>query len=153
MTILTCCERTFNDETAGSDLSFNNEMVKWQDVKNQLNPGSNIVFVQREGSIQEAINEAEPGDLICIEPGIFSESLSIKKPDLKLIGLTTSDLGSDIFDNPEGREKYLHAEIIDIQLLNYLSDKVDLTQLQYSTIPNYNRTNDLIRKGCFDKLE
>ena len=43
---------------------------------------SGIVIVQKDGSIQDAVNAAMPGNVIYIEPGIYKESISINKPNI-----------------------------------------------------------------------
>ena len=45
------------------------------------------VIVQKGNSIQEAVDAAEPGQSIYVEPGRYAESVIIDKPGIKLIGL------------------------------------------------------------------
>lgn len=42
-------------------------------------------------SIQEGVNKAEPGDTVAIAPGTYAESVSVRTPDLTIVG----DPGSD----------------------------------------------------------
>lgn len=42
------------------------------------------VFVQEGGSIQEAVNNALPGDMIIVKPGTYSEQITISKDNLVL---------------------------------------------------------------------
>ena len=56
-------------------------------------------IVQNGGSIQAAVDAANPGDLILIKPGTYSEAVTIDKPNLKLIGL-----GLVIIKNPGDEE-------------------------------------------------
>ncbi len=46
--------------------------------------GSHTIVVEPGHSIQEAINDASPGDTILVEPGTYHESLLISKDDITL---------------------------------------------------------------------
>src|SRR5262245_44412359 len=44
------------------------------------------IIVPKEGSVQDAINEAQPGDAIYIEPGVYKERITLNnKSNIKLI--------------------------------------------------------------------
>lgn len=58
------------------------------------------VIVTRDGSIQEAVNQAQAGDAIYIEPGTYRENVIVNKPDIKLIGLTYNN--EKVFIEPPG---------------------------------------------------
>jgi parallel beta-helix repeat protein len=61
------------------------------------------IIVHSGGSIQAAVNAASAGMVIKIEPGIYKESVSIKKARIKLIGLTIKGAGV-IIQNPGNKE-------------------------------------------------
>lgn len=56
------------------------------------------VVVASGTSIQAAVDAAEPGDIIHIEPGIYSEGVVVAKRGLRLIGL--GDPGAVVIENP-----------------------------------------------------
>jgi hypothetical protein len=125
LTIITCCERSFEDETTLPDSLLGGETVDWMDVLQQLNLESNIIIVERDASIQDAIEAAAPGDAICIEPGLYLEAVSINKPDIRIIGLGSNSDGPVILENPKGEARSInltgtHIEIFNIQLRNFL---------------------------------
>jgi parallel beta-helix repeat protein len=51
------------------------------------------------GSIQAAIDIASAGDKICVEPGVYTEDLSITK-SLELVGVRASDPNNDAYRRP-----------------------------------------------------
>ena len=137
LTIVTCCERSFEDQTSLPDPSDFGEQLEWQNLLKLLDPESDIIIVQNDASIQDAINEAEPGDAVCIEPGHYHEILSIDKSDVRIIGLGTTEEGSVILENPESEKRSLnmtggHLEIFNIQLRNYAEDDVEISTLGYA---------------------
>jgi len=48
------------------------------------------------GSIQAAVNSANPGDVIVVHPGVYQQSVAIRKDDLTLLGAGASKAGSVI---------------------------------------------------------
>ena len=70
------------------------EYTPWQDFLSQLDLTSNIVIVQKDESIQEAIDEASAGDKIYIEPGNYQQKFSTDKAEvnISLISLEPDDL-------------------------------------------------------------
>jgi len=46
------------------------------------------IIVEKQSSIQDAIDEAQPGEAIYIEPGTYQEEITINKSGIKLIGLS-----------------------------------------------------------------
>jgi parallel beta-helix repeat protein len=61
------------------------------------------IVVHTGGSIQAAVDAAQPGMLIKIEPGTYSEAITVTKPGIKLIGLTKNGAGV-IIKNPADKE-------------------------------------------------
>ena len=71
------------DLEVGSDYT---PSFDWKDLFTRFEHENNLL-VPRGGSIQEAINAAEPGDNIFIEAGYYDEDFAIDKSNLELIGL------------------------------------------------------------------
>ena len=84
------CQDFTEDVIILEDSNFNQELIPWNDLLNQLDPESETGFVQNGQSIQEALDAALPGDVIYIEPGNYPQTLSTNNPNIKLIGLSLS---------------------------------------------------------------
>ncbi len=66
--------------------SIQTDAPRWSSI---LEDGINdLIIVQADHSIQDAINAAHPGDAIFIEPGTYTDQLTLDKQDLLLIGLS-----------------------------------------------------------------
>jgi len=61
------------------------------------------IIVHAGNSIQAAVDAAAPGALIKIEPGTYSEAITVSKAGIKLVGLTTYEAGV-IIQNPGDEE-------------------------------------------------
>jgi hypothetical protein len=87
----------------------------WVAMLNELfyDPG---IIVEKQESIQDAINEAQPGEAIYIEPGTYQEPITIDKPDIKLIGLSGDNGEKVIIKNTITRN--VNADILNIQFKN-----------------------------------
>ncbi|GEM_PF-449989 len=116
-----------NDETIISDPdpTSTSGVEAWQDLVSELVLDHTII-VQKNHSIQDAINAAEPGNAIYIEPGIYKESLTIDKPDILLIGIQSVNGDKVILENPGGASKGINVtnnvsgvEISNIELQNF----------------------------------
>lgn len=83
---------------------------------------SGAITVVSGTSIQAALDEAEPGDRIIVEPGVYREALVIDKPGIRLIGGTHGrQPGADgvILENPGGeRNGILARDVEDIEIRN-----------------------------------
>jgi len=49
------------------------------------------IIVPKDGSIQDAVDAAEPGSVIYVEPGEYYENITINKAGIRLVGLTGAD--------------------------------------------------------------
>lgn len=106
------------DGIPGSEISDNG--VPWVELIAQFNSSPEII-VSNGSSIQEAIDAADPGDVIYIEAGVYRESISINKP-VRLVGLNEDLSGPVILENPREMETLdisNGAELSNIQLKNY----------------------------------
>ena len=66
-------------------------------------PHSRIIFVHNGSSIQDAVDAAENGTVIKIEPGIYEEAVTVNKKCITLIGLDYGKQGV-IIQNPGDEE-------------------------------------------------
>ncbi|MBN2863410.1 MAG: hypothetical protein JXN62_09635, partial [Bacteroidales bacterium] len=114
------------DEDLPLEIYSDNQTPEWTDLIKQIDFESNIILVQRDGSIQDALNAAMPGDIIYIEPGIYKEALNIDKSDIKLIGLTGTDNEAVIIENPGDQLKGINCignpqnlQFFNLQLRNF----------------------------------
>src|SRR5690242_14296254 len=62
------------------------------------------IEVKRGGSIQAAVDAAQPGDIIYIEAGIYKEAIVVNKADIQLIGLVCNSSEKVIIQNPGDEE-------------------------------------------------
>jgi parallel beta-helix repeat protein len=58
------------------------------------------IIVQEGMSIQAAVNNASPGAVIHIKPGVYAEAIIVNKANIKLIGLTGEHNQRVIIQNP-----------------------------------------------------
>ena len=59
-------------------------------------------------SIQAAINAASPGDKVVVHPGVYHESLLIKKNDIRLWGSGASTKGT-VLEPPKSSKRCMHG--------------------------------------------
>ncbi len=124
LVLLWSCTET-QDELSQIDVDKPVSSLHWSEYIQQIESSPAIIVEQNE-SIQEAINAASAGDAIYIEPGLYSESIHIDKPFIKLIGLNTEKGAPIILESPNG-EDLIHTpegvEIQNVELINYQLDK------------------------------
>lgn len=82
------CEKPVADDLFLEDSISSEEMYPWQDLLQQLDLQSDILFVQNGESIQDVLDVAKSGSVIYIEPGNYQEEISTSKSDIKLIGFS-----------------------------------------------------------------
>ena len=117
--LLKNCEKPVLDELYLEDSISSEELYPWQDLLQQLDLQSDILFVQNGESIQDVIDVANSGSVIYIEPGIYEEEISSNKPDIKLIGFNLEP--DDLVIND--------AENENLEILN-LHDKSNFDKLR-----------------------
>lgn len=68
--------------------------------------GKPDIIVLPGNSIQEAVDQAAPGDRIFIRPGVYRETVTISKPGITLVGLGQRDgmHGIPVIENPGGAD-------------------------------------------------
>ncbi len=89
----TSCDDTYLNEPNGPDpiSSADGSKIELNDFINQINLDSEILLVSNETSIQKAIDLSSTGDAIFIQPGIYTEPLSLTKENISLIALGSPD--------------------------------------------------------------
>jgi len=92
------------------------------------------VIVHAGGSIQTAIDAAAPGSLIKIEPGTYSEAITVSKAGIRLVGITTNGEGV-VIQNPGDEEDGISV-----------SDAGDGFTLQNVTVKNFEE-NGIVLNG------
>jgi len=75
----------------------------YQASSSNLEDAKADIIVHAGGSIQAAVNAAAPNSLIKIEPGTYSESITVSKPGIKLVGITKNGEGV-VIKNPGDEE-------------------------------------------------
>lgn len=64
--------------------------------------GNPTAVVSAGGSIQAAVEAADPGAIIHIEPGLYREGITVTRPDITLVGLNDKDGAGVAIQNPGG---------------------------------------------------
>ena len=121
------CKKDIQKESTTPENIDGESMLQWTNLLQQLDPGSNIIIVQKDGSIQDALNAAKAGDAIYLEPGTYREAININKP-VKLIGLTGLDKEKVILDRVVSNSAGKNVEFINIEIVNS-SEKISTTSL------------------------
>ena len=112
--LLTNCEESDFTGVPDSDPTAQQADDHWVTLLQELSAESSII-VQSEGSVQDAVDAAAPGDAIYIEPGNYDETVTVRKPNIQLIGLT-GELGEKVsINNLDGIGKNNGVEIVNIQ--------------------------------------
>ena len=125
-----------NEDEMDLNLSSGEQLITWNDLLDQIDLESEIAFVQNGESIQDAVNEASPGDVIYIEPGTYQENLTINRSDINLVGLSLSP--NDLLIN--------RAEENNIEILKlYDQNSIDNFKQNAQQRVNRNRISDFSR--------
>lgn len=138
------CQDFTEDEIILEDSDYNQGLIPWNDLLNQLDSESEIGFVQNGQSIQEALDDALPGDIIYIEPGNYSKPLSTNTSSIKLIGLSLKpdDLVIDINSHIPDNLSINNYEENDIEIIK-LYDRKSTDKIKNTG--NENRISDFSR--------
>jgi hypothetical protein len=131
------CNYLFEEGPSQPNAVSDEATVQLNDILSKLDFGSGIVIVQKDGSIQDAVDVSMPGGSVYIEPGIYKEVITIDKPGIKLIGLSSSGDEKVILENPGMAEKGINVipdgnnvEIFNIQLRNFREKSTCISQLK-----------------------
>ncbi|WP_289055826.1 hypothetical protein [Carboxylicivirga marina] len=109
----------------------------WYELAELYDFDRNTIFVQSGESIQEAINVANGGDVIYIEPGTYSEALTIEKENIQLIGIF-NDNQKVILQNPGSHitaiKGHQSTEVINIEPTGFANDGVSIESLNSQSL-------------------
>ena len=141
LVLMSCSDPMQDDSTRPDDLQ-NLKDDAWVQFLEQTFY-DNSILVPKEGSIQQAIREAEPGQAIYIEPWIYKEDVNIDKPNIKLIGLATNN-DKVVLQSSSGRSNSLTLAASDVEVLNIEYTLNNQTQVASRT-PSHARSNT---SGC-----
>jgi parallel beta-helix repeat protein len=92
-TVMTSCKKEFSP--SGSNEALN------QETRTASSKGkAPDIVVHAGGSIQAAVDAANPGDIIQIEAGTYHEAIVVNKAGIQLIGITGAGNERVIIENP-----------------------------------------------------
>ena len=110
--LITSCTE---EELMPLDVISNQQSDQWQEIIPDLIFDSSII-VPVDGSVQEAVNAAQPGEAIIIEAGAYQEDVTIEKAGLILIGLDGTNGEKVVIENMTTTNS--NVEIVNIQKAN-----------------------------------
>ena len=82
------------------------------------------IIVPRNGSVQDAVDQAQPGESIYIEPGIYKEQVTINKPGIKLIGVTLNKEDQIVIQAPAAEPNSI--------IVSGDSSAIEIVNIQYT---------------------
>lgn len=136
------CSDPMQDDSTRPDDILNQKDDAWVQFLEQTFYDNSII-VPKEGSIQQAIKEAEAGQAIYIEPGVYKEDVKIDKPNIKLIGLVANN-DKVVVQSSSGKSNSFTLTAPDVEILNIEYTLNNQTQVA-SRIPAPIRSNT---SGC-----
>ena len=80
------CSKLEDQTTLTHDTTLHSSDKSWEDIFEQV-WHDHTILVPTGGSIQEAVDVAQPGDAILIEAGHYDEEVNIDKEGIKLVGI------------------------------------------------------------------
>lgn len=127
---LTACAARDGDQIGGAPI-FNGTTPDGQVVEPPITtlPPPNIAAIRVPvdfATIQEAVNAAQPGDLILIDPGVYFEQVDISTPDIVIRGRDRNEVFVDgIHDTPTGFTVRADGVAIEnLTVRNYVNDSI-----------------------------
>jgi hypothetical protein len=141
------CESFNEEDIILPDSAVNEELIPWNDLLNLLDFESEIAFVQNGESIQDAIDNAQPGDVIYIEPGNYQGKITNNKPNIKLIAISFSPDDLIINNNKENNIDIL--KLYDQNSIDNFQNK-SKNRIKKRFISNFSRTelgNNIVHYG------
>lgn len=109
--LLFACSKV--EEFSPQESDFDSESSNWISLLSQINIESDIILVQNNNSIQEAIDAAGPNAIIYIEPGEYKEHLVLKQSDISLVAVNMTANDKVFIENPD------QVSIIDVNSLPF----------------------------------
>jgi hypothetical protein len=134
------CSDPTRDVLPSPDPEANSDIGDWVATLDELFYDAGII-VQKDGSIQDAVNAARPGEVIYIEPGNYPEMVTIDKSGIKLIGLENG-LGEEVvIGNPGmGRSAIqIPGNAVDTEIINIQDNSSTDTDVRSSANAKKNK--------------
>ena len=131
------CNDYLEKRLSQPDVVLDQTTVQLNDILSNLDFESGNVIVQKDGSIQDAVDASMPGGSIYIEPGIYKEAITINKPGIKLIGISGNADETVILEEPAIGEKGINlipdannVEIFNLEFRNFTGKSTVISQLK-----------------------
>ena len=135
--LLKSCEKPVDDDFYLEDSISSEELYPWQDLLQQLDLQSDILFVQEGESIQDVLDIANYGSVIYIEPGNYQEEISTNKTDIKLIGFSLAP--DDLIIKNADKSNIEIVNLYDEKGFNDLQNRSFLSGVSSSSLINMTR--------------
>ncbi len=106
------------------------------------------IVVHRGGSIQAAIDVANPGGIIHIEAGTYNEAIVVNKPGIRLIGIACNPGEKVIIQNPGDLQNGITVNggngftLKNVTVQNFKENGVLLSHVDNFLLSNVNAIND-----------
>jgi parallel beta-helix repeat protein len=101
-------------------------------------------LVSPGGSIQAAVDAAEPGDVIHVEPGTYAEAIVVDKPGIRLVGLEGSGRSDRRAESGRRSEPVVIENPGDANNGIFVTDNGDGFELINVTVRNFGRNGVLL---------
>ncbi len=126
------CTDTISDGgSSGPDIYQGND--DWVAALDKLFYDAGII-VPKDGSIQDAVNAAEPGDVIYVEPGVYNEKITIDKAGIRLVGLEGDDGQRVIIERSGQNGIHLTGAATDSEIINIQDDNSTENEIRNNAI-------------------
>jgi parallel beta-helix repeat protein len=106
-------------------------------------------IVHKNGSIQAVVNAAKPGSLIHIEPGTYTEAITVTQPGIKLVGLNGTHGEGVIIQNPGNEETGITVQkdangfsLVNVTIQNFTENGVFLSHVDGFYIAHVSTVNN-----------
>jgi hypothetical protein len=96
--------------------------------------GNTITVPVNYATIQEAVDAAEPGDMVFIEPGVYAEAVTVRTPSLTIRG---ADRNTTILDGEFERSNGLHVVADAVAVENLTARNYEVNGFYWTGVTGY----------------